>query len=139
MKKLVSSSSKSDRATGETIVMSTHRVRPINKTFHLGTQATGVRDAILRVLEREFASESFMPGLANHFKLIGADKLDSYSEIEIGLPNHSARLVFQTWREEPDEMTYTLPDLTLDPDVRLQDPEAKRAAGFFSFPWFRST
>lgn len=132
MKKLTSVPNLAVKESVDVVPMKSIRVKPIHKTHHLGTQATCVRDAIVRLLERDYSHESFMPDLANHFKKIGTLKLDLYSEIELRLPNHSATLVFQTWRQEPEEMTYTLPDLTLEPDERLKDPEPRRR-GLFSW------
>lgn len=95
------------------------RVRPLNATHNLGLCETGVRDAIIRIVERDYAEEAFTSAFVNHLKKIGSDKFDQYSEIEFKLPEFSTRLVFQTRRNEVDEMTYTLPDCTLDPDPRL--------------------
>ena len=95
------------------------RVRPLNASHNLGLCEYGVRDAIIRLVEREYAEEAFTAAFVNHLKKIGAEKFDQYSEIEFKLPEYSTHLVFKTRRDEVDEMTYTLPDCTLDPDPRL--------------------
>jgi len=136
MKKLTSAppTTSKEKDTSDIVTpMKSIRLKPISKTYHMGTQATGVRDAIVRLLERDYSHESFMPDLATHLKKIGVDKLDIYSEIELRLPNHSVCLIFQTWRQEPDEMTYTLPDLSMDPDERLRGEGGRRRGGFFSW------
>jgi hypothetical protein len=106
------------------------RVRPLNATHNLGLCETGVRDTIIRIVERDYADEAFASAFVNHLKKIGSDKFDQYSEIEFKLPEFSTRLVFQTRRSDPDEMTYTLPDCTLDPDPRLT-AAAPRARSWF--------
>ncbi len=68
-----------------------------------------------------------------HLKKIGADKLDNYSEIEFKLTQFGARLVFKAWLplgKEPEEMTYTLPDLTLDLDERIAASKPFTLFGF---------
>jgi hypothetical protein len=106
----------------EFVPVTSSLLKSINKTHHLGSVGSGVRDAIIRVLERDYADQPFTKSFICHIKKIGVDKLDNYSEIEFKLTQFGARLVFKLWLplgKEPEEMTYTLPDLSLDPDERL--------------------
>ena len=116
-------------ADGPIVMSKILRVRPLNATHNLGLCETGVRDAIIGIIQRDYKDEAFTPQFVNHLQKIGADKFDQYSEIEFKLPEFSTHLVFQTKRLEVDEMTYTLPDCTLDPDPRLAAPRRKKWFG----------
>ena len=105
------------------------RVRPLNATHNLGLCKTGVRDAIIQTIENKYKDEAFTTQFIEHLRKIGANKLDQYSEIEFDLSSFSTRLVFQTQRSEVDEMTYTLPDCSLEPDPRLAIAPSKKWFG----------
>ena len=106
--------------------------KPINRSFKLGTCESGVRDAVLRTIRREFPEESFMTPFAGHLSKIGADALDPYYELEFVLEEYNVRLVFQTVRQREDVMVYTIPDCSLEPDERLvHNNRIKKMFGWF--------
>ena len=134
MKRLTSSKQVPGTTSEEEFVpVSSSILKPINKTHHLGSVGSGIRDAIIRIVERDYADQPFTQSFVCHLKKIGSDKLDNYSEIEFKLTQFGARLVFKAWLplgKEGEEMTYTLPDLTLDPDERLAAPKPFTLFGF---------
>ena len=106
--------------------------KPVCRTYKLGTCTRGVRDAILRLLAREYAGEPFVEPFSAHLRKIAEDAFDTYSELEFVLEEYNVRLSFQTIREKEDAMTYTLPDCRLEPDERLvSNNRLKKMFGWF--------
>jgi len=93
--------------------------RPIRRTYSLGSRSIGIRNVILENLQHDFCDEPFLSPFVRHLRKIGNDKLDIYSEIIFELTEFNTILTFRATREEPNEMTYTIPDITLEPDERL--------------------
>ena len=98
------------------------RARPvaINKAYMISS-SHGVRDIILEKMARFHNTDAFCAPFVAHMKKIRKDALDGYSELEFVLVEYDVRLVFRTPQMEKNEMTYRLPDLTMEPDHRLQD------------------
>ena len=90
----------------------------------------GVRDAVIRTIQREYAEEPFVGPFVAHLKKIAVDAFDPYSELEFILEEFNVCLTFQTIRHREDVMTYTLPDCGLEPDPRLAGG-AKKLFGWF--------
>lgn len=105
--------------------------KPLKKTYYLSFADTNVRDEIIRTIENNFRDETFAAPLVAHLKKIGSDKFDLYSEIELGVTEYNVFLTFKMKREDEHAMSYTLPDLTLEPDARLAAPARKRWFGLF--------
>jgi hypothetical protein len=106
--------------------------KPISKSFNLGRCETGVRDAVIHTIQHAFAEEPFTAPFVAHLKKIAVDAFDPYSELEFVLEEFNVRLIFQTIRRREDVMTYTLPDLSLEPDPRLASNVGMRKM----FGWF---
>lgn len=104
--------------------------RPIRQTYSLSLCETGVRDRIVSVVRGNHGGEPFATPFLAHLMKIGADKLDIYSEIEFNITEYNVNLTFKMTREVEEAMTYTLPDLSLEPDDRLVTPR-KRWFGLF--------
>lgn len=105
--------------------------RPIKQTYSLGCE-TDVRDRIIQVVRDNHGKDAFVEPFINHLKQIGMYKLDIYSEIEFNITEYNVNLTFKLRRAEEEAMTYTLPDLSLEPDHRLCDnPVRKRWLGLF--------
>jgi hypothetical protein len=120
--------------TSATLAFSYDKVlqKPIKRTFKLGTCESGVRDAILRLLVREFPEEPFLEPFSSHLRKIGVEAFDPYSELEFVLEEFNVRLTFHTIRVREDVMTYTLPDCSLEPDERLvSNNRLKKMFGWF--------
>jgi len=92
----------------------------LNKKYLLGP-SRGVRNAIIDLVRHLHGDDPFCAPFVAHLQKIGRRALDGYSELEFVLEKYRVRLVFQTSQMEVNEMTYTLPDLRLDPDPRLQE------------------
>ncbi len=110
---------------------STNMQRPIRQTYSLGSCETGIRDRIIQVVQDNHGSDPFVSPFVTHLKKIGAIKLDVYSEIEFNITEYNVNLIFKMRRDEEEAMTYTLPDLSLEPDHRLSDSVRKRWFGLF--------
>ena len=93
--------------------------RPVRRIYNLGARHTGIRDAIIENVRYDYSDTSFATPFIIHLQKIGPTKLDAYSEILFDISEYNVILTFRMTRDEPDEMTYTLPDLTMDPDSRL--------------------
>ena len=104
--------------------------RPIRQTYTLNFCESGVRDRIIEIVRGNYGTNPFAEPFIAHLRKIGADKLDIYSEIEFNITEYNVNLIFKMKREEEDAMTYTLPDLSLEPDERLAAPR-KRWFGLF--------
>lgn len=100
--------------------------RPIRQTYTLSMCETGVRDRIIQVVQGNYSDQVFAGPFVAHLLKIGADKLDVYSEIEFAITEYNVNLIFKMRRDEEEAMTYTLPDLNLEPDARLAAPLARR-------------
>jgi hypothetical protein len=128
MLRRVSSTSNNDEITydkGTTIR------KPLKKIYYLSFAENNVRDEIIRTVENNFRGENFITPLIAHLKKIGPDKFDAYSEIELAITEYNVFLTFKMKRGEEHAMSYTLPDLTLEPDARLAAPVRKRWFGLF--------
>jgi hypothetical protein len=94
-------------------------VKTFDNTYPLESQSYK-RDAIIKIIRQH--NTDAIPIIA-HLKKFGKKSLDEYSQVEIIiLPPcmpRKHRLVFTTTRMEVSEMTYTVSDLSLDPDPRL--------------------
>ena len=77
------------------------------------------RDAIIDLIRLNHKDDTFTTPFVAHLMKIGKKSLDEYSELEFLLKEYGQRLVFTSSRMEKNEMTYTIPDLSLEPDVRL--------------------
>jgi len=104
--------------------------RPIKQTYNLGCELD-VRDRIIQVVKENHGRDPFATPFVNHLKKIGMYKLDIYSEIEFNITEYNVNLTFKMRRDREEAMTYTLPDLSLEPDHRLSDPVRKRWLGLF--------
>lgn len=93
--------------------------RPIRRIYTLGARHTAIRDTVIENVHHDFPHEPFTAPFVTHLRKIGSSKLDIYSEIVFELTEYNAILTFRTTRDTENEMTYTLPDLTLEPDPRL--------------------
>jgi hypothetical protein len=96
-----------------------HLRRPTRRTYTLGGRHTAIRDAIIENVRHDFPDAPFTAPFIAHLLKIGYNKLDIYSEIVFELSEHNVNLTFRATRDEPEEMLYTLSDLTLEPDPRL--------------------
>ncbi len=92
----------------------------LNKTYRLGP-SRDVRDAIIDLVLHLHSADPFCEPFVAHLQKIGRRALDGYSELEFVLEEYQVRLVFRTSQMETNEMTYTLPELRLDPDPRLRE------------------
>lgn len=101
------------------LTVTTQLRRPIRRTYNLGGRRVGIRDAIIENVRYDYSEAPFMLPFVAHLQKIGRTKLDAYSEIVFDLTGQNVMLTFRMVRDEPDEMTYTLPDLSLEPDARL--------------------
>jgi hypothetical protein len=88
---------------------------------------TRKRDAIIDLIRLHHTDDAFYKPFVAHLMKIGKKSLDEYSEVEFLIKEYGQRLVFTSSRMEKNEMTYTIPDLSLEPDVRL----AARRLWFF--------
>ena len=104
----------------ETTMTTTPYSRALDMTYHLGS-SRGVRDAIINLVMHLHGSAAFCAPFVAHLQKIGRRCLDGFSELEFLLQEYRVRLVFRTSQMEKNEMTYTLPDLRLAPDERLQE------------------
>ena len=125
-------SEKTDTSSASSAAFSFNKVlqKPINRSFKLGTCEMGVRDVVIRTIQREYAEEPFVGPFVAHLKKITVDAFDPYSELEFILEEFNVRLTFQTIRLKEDVMTYRLPDCGLEPDPRLAGG-AKKLFGWF--------
>lgn len=99
-----------------------HSIKPTKKASdntYILTKHARKRDAIIDLVRLNHADDAFAQPFIAHLKKIGKKKLDEYSEIEFILKEHGQRLLFTSSRMEKNEMTYTIPNLSLEPDVRL--------------------
>jgi hypothetical protein len=110
---------------------STSLQRPIRQQYNLGGCETKVRDRIIALVQTNYGKDPFAEPFLTHLKKIGVHKLDTYSEIEFNITEYNVNLIFKMRRDEEDAMTYTLPDLSLEPDPRLCDPPRRRWFGLF--------
>lgn len=109
--------------------LSTNQLRrPIRRTYTLGARHTAIRDAIIENIRHDFPHEPFTAPFVAHLRKIGYDKLDAYSEMVFELSEYNVILTFRATRDEPDEFTYTLPDLTLEPDPRLTNERSVQSS-----------
>ena len=99
--------------------------RPLRAAYNLGLCPNDVRDCIIETVLRNHADQPFATPFVAHLRKIGRDKLDIYSEIEFAITEYNVNLVFKMRREAVEEMTYTLPDLSLEPDIRLAAPQRR--------------
>ena len=120
----------SSMASDATYTSNTHINKPFRKTYFLNLTGRHSRDQIIEILSSHHKSDEYSAPLIMHLKKIGSDKFDSYSEIELVLSEYNVTLIFKMRLEVENVMTYTLPDLSLEPDVRLAAP-AKRWFGLF--------
>lgn len=102
------------------IMTTTPYSRALDMTYHLGP-SRGVRDAIINLVMHLHGSATFCVPFVEHLQRVGRRCLDGFSELEFLLQEYRVRLVFRTSQMEKNEMTYTLPDLRLAPDERLQE------------------
>lgn len=105
--------------------------RPIRQTYNLSLCDTGARDRIIQVVQGNYGDQAFAAPFIAHLRKIGADKLDIYSEIEFAITEYNVNLTFRMTRAEEEAMTYTLPDLSLEPDARLAAPQRRKWFGLF--------
>jgi hypothetical protein len=105
--------------------------KPLRQTYYLNSCYVGVRDRIIKVIEENHKGDAFAAPFIKHLKKLGIHKLDIYSEIEFNITEYNVNLLFKMSREIAEEMTYTLPDLSLEPDLRLCDPARRRWFGIF--------
>jgi hypothetical protein len=96
-----------------------HRLR---RSYDLGTRTIGVRDAIVNIIARDFPREPFLFPFMSHLLKMGPNSLDPYSELVFELQEYNVRLIFRADRLTDSEMSYKIPDLSLDPDPRLMAP-----------------
>jgi hypothetical protein len=108
----------------------THINKPFKKLYFLNLTGRHSRDQIIEILSSHHKGDEYSVPLITHLKKIGPDKFDSYSEIELVLSEYNVTLLFKMRLTVENVMTYTLPDLSLEPDVRLAAP-AKRWFGLF--------
>ena len=105
--------------------------RPVRATYNLGLCQHDVRDCIIDTVLRNHSDQPFSAPFVAHLRKIGRDKLDIYSEIEFAITEYNVNLLFKTRRDVTEEMTYTLPDLSLEPDARLATTAAAGRRGWF--------
>lgn len=104
----------------EPYIVSVASVHPIDCHYELGP-SRDVRNSIIALVRRLHSHDSFCAPFVAHLQKIGRHRLDGFSELEFLLKEHRVRLVFRTSQMEVNEMTYTLPNLRLPPDARLQE------------------
>jgi hypothetical protein len=92
--------------------------KSLNMTYILAKH-TCKRDAIIDLVRLHHKGDEFAQPFITHLQKIGKKILDEYSELEFLLEEYGQRLVFTSSRMEKREMTYSIPDLTQEPDVRL--------------------
>jgi len=110
------------RAPIETASLNFHDTKPAKKSSdntYVLEKHSGKRDAIIGLIRLHHSGDEFAKPFIAHLMKIGKKKLDEYSEIEFLLKESGQRLVFTSSRMEKNEMTYTIPKLALEPDVRL--------------------
>ena len=95
--------------------------KAFRKTYRLfGTK--GRRDAIIAIIRQQHGSDPFVAPFVDHLNKIGKDKLDPYSKMEFDLSQFNIQLTFLTSQAEVSEMSYPIPDLSMDPDPSLERP-----------------
>jgi hypothetical protein len=95
--------------------------KAFSKTYRLfGTK--GRRDAIIATIRNQHGSEPFVAPFIDHLNKIGREKLDPYSKMVFDLSQFNIQLTFLTSQLEVSEMSYPIPDLSMDPDPSLERP-----------------
>jgi hypothetical protein len=110
------------RPTREAILTVHSSPRQLRRSYDLGTRTIGVRDAIIGIITRDFPREPFLFPFMSHLLKMGNNSLDPYSELVFEIQEYSVRLIFRADRPVAHEMSYKIPDLSLDPDPRLTAP-----------------